>query len=267
MVVFRRAAGPDSFGCFRINGFFPLGFPVQLAAGVRHAVILFPRVRNAFGNIRRVGRDLAGNDALFHIVHVGQRQMFRRRNIAQKCRPAHSRHRAADRCGDVIVARSNIRDQRPQHIKRRALADGLLYFHVGRDLVQGHMTRPFHHHLHVFFPGPLGQFAQTHQLFDLALIRGIRQTARTAGVPQADGHIMFPADFQDLIIVFIKRIFFPRHAHPGKDETAAPAHKVHFPLSCANLFNGLARNAAVQGYKIHAVFRVQADYVNKISGR
>ena len=78
---------------------------------------------------------------------------------------------------------------------------------------------------------------------------------------------MFPADFQNLIVVFVKGIFFPRHAHPGKDQAAPAAYQVHFPFASADLFNRFPGNAAVKGHKVHPVFCVKTHYVNKIFGR
>ena len=159
MVVFRRPACTDGFSSFRIDCLFPLSLPVQFATGFCHPVILFPGVGNAFGNVCRVCRNPAGDDALFHIFHVGQGQVFCRRHITQKRRAGHSCHGPADGCRNVIVARSDIRNQGSQYIKRRAFTDRLLYFHVSRNLIQRHMTRAFHHDLHILFPGPLRQFA------------------------------------------------------------------------------------------------------------
>ena len=78
---------------------------------------------------------------------------------------------------------------------------------------------------------------------------------------------MFPADIQNFIIVFIKRIFLSGHAHPGKNQTAAPTHQIHFTLAGPDLFNGFTGNTAVQGYKVHPIFCVKTNHVNEIFGR
>ena len=143
----------------------------------------------------------------------------------------------------------------------------LLQLHIGGDLVHGHMARTLHHHLHILGPGPLGQLSQTHQLLDLANIAAVRQAAGPAGVSQGDGHVVLPADLQNLIKVLVEGVLLPGHAHPGKHQGAAPGHNIHLPLVLLNLLDGLAGDAAVKGYKIHAVLRVQPDHVQKILGR
>ena len=128
------------------------------------------------------------------------------------------------------------------------------------------MARPFYHHLHVLFPGTFGQLAQAHQLFDLAYVGAIGQTAGAAGVAQGDRYVIFPADFKNFVKIFVKGVFLAGHAHPGKYQGASPGYNVHFPFVFLNLLNGLARNAAVERHKIHAVLGMEPYHVNKILG-
>ena len=67
---------------------------------------------------------------------------------------------------------------------------------------------------------------------------------------------MLAADFQDLIIIFIERIFLPCHTHPGKDQGTAAGYDIHLALVGTDLIDGLSCDATVQCYEIHAVFRV-----------
>lgn len=68
VIVLRGTIGTDRFGGFRVQGAFPLLFPVQGPAGVAHFVVDFPGAPDAFGNVRSVGGDFAGDDALFHVL-------------------------------------------------------------------------------------------------------------------------------------------------------------------------------------------------------
>ena len=108
------------------------------------------------------------------------------------------------------------------------------------------------------------RFAQADKFLDLAHIARIRQAAGAAGIPQGYGHVIFPADVQDLVIVFIEGVFLPCHAHPGKHQGTAAGNNIHLPLVLFDLLNGLPGNPAVQGHKVHAVLRVQADHVNEV---
>ena len=59
-----------------------------------------------------MGGDAAGDDALLHVVYVGQGQMLRRSDVAQEGRAIHGRDGPADGSGDVVIARGDIRHQR-----------------------------------------------------------------------------------------------------------------------------------------------------------
>ena len=179
----------------------------------------------------------------------------------------HSGYCSADGGSDMIVTGGDVGDQRAKYIEGGAHTDGLLDLHVGGDLVQRHMAGALHHDLHVLVPGTAGQLAQPDQLLDLAHVGGIGQTAGAAGVPQGDGHIVLPADVQDLIIIFVEGVLLPGHAHPGEHQGAAPGDDIHFPLMLPDLVDGLSCNAAVEGDEVHSVLGMEADHVNKVPGR
>ena len=77
---------------------------------------------------------------------------------------------------------------------------------------------------------------------------------------------MLFTDVQNLVKMLIKWIFLSGHAHPGKYQASATADNVHFPFMFADLLNGLSGNSAVQGYKIHTIFRMQTHHIDKILG-
>ena len=264
MVVLRAAAVADRYGCFGVYRAGELGIPVELAARVRHAVVDVARAGDPLGDVSRVRRDLGGDDALLDVVDIGKRQVLGRRHVAKESRAVHGSHSAADRGSDVVVAGRDVCDKGPQNIEGRAHADGLLHLHICCDLVQRHVSGSFDHDLNVVGPCSFGELAEADQFFDLAHICRVCKTARSAGVSEGDRHIVFLADLQDLVIVLIERIFISRHAHPGKDKTSAAADDIHLSLVPADLFDGLAGDAAVQCHEIHAVLRVEANYVDEI---
>src|SRR5699024_7970276 len=83
---------------------------------------------------------------------------------------------------------------------------------------------------------------------------------------QRDGHIVLPADVQDLVEILVEGVFLAGHAHPGKDQGAAPGDDVHLPFLGPDLVDGPAGDAAVEGHKIHAVLSVEADLLDEIPG-
>ena len=190
--------------------------------------------------------------------------MLCRRDVAQECRAVHCGNGAADGTRDVVIARCDVGDQRSEDIERCAHAQRLLYFHVCRNLVERNVTRTLDHDLYVVRPCALGQLAQTNQLLDLADIGRVSQTARTAGVAQRYGDVILLTDVQNLVKVLVERVLLAGHAHPGKDKAAAAADDVHLTLVLADLLNGLAGDAAVQGDKVHAVLSVQTDNVDEV---
>ena len=128
------------------------------------------------------------------------------------------------------------------------------------------MARAFYHNLYVVIPCSLGQFSKSYQLFNLTYICGICQTTRSAGITQRNGHIILFADIKDFIIILVKRIFLSGHAHPCKYQTSATAYDVHFTFMFFDLFNGLSCNSTVECHKIHSIFGMHPNDINKISG-
>ena len=198
--------------------------------------------------------DPGGHDPFPDIVDVRQAQVFRRGHIAQEVGAGEGGQGAADGGGDVVIAGSDIGDQRPQHIEGSTMADPFLELHVGGNLVVGDVARSFHHDLYALGPGPLGQFAQVQQFLDLGPVGGVRQATGTAAVAQADGHVIFGTDVQDLIVEFVEGVFLPVVEHPAGQEGTTPAHNVHFPAFTDQVVEALAGEAAVHGHEVSPVF-------------
>ena len=79
--------------------------------------------------------------------------MLGRRDVAQEVGAARGRgHSSADGGRDMIVARRDVGDERPQHVEGRVVAQALLQLHVGGDLVERHVARALHYHLHARIP-------------------------------------------------------------------------------------------------------------------
>ena len=75
---------------------------------------------------------------------------------------------------------------------------------------------------------------------------------------------MFLTDIKDLIIIFVKWIFFSCHAHPCKYKTSTTTYNVHLSLMIFDLVNGLSCDSAMKCYKIHSIFRMQSYHINKV---
>ena len=77
---------------------------------------------------------------------------------------------------------------------------------------------------------------------------------------------MLFADIQNFVEILVKGIFLSGHAHPGEHQAAASADDVHLPFVLADLLDGLAGDAAVQGDKVHPILRMEAHHIDKIFG-
>jgi len=69
---------------------------------------------HALDDVGRVGGDLRGDEALADVVVRGQAEVLGRRNIAEEIGPGRRGHGPADGRDDVVVARRDVRDERPR---------------------------------------------------------------------------------------------------------------------------------------------------------
>src|SRR5262249_54920716 len=85
--------------------------------------------------------------------------------------------RCADCRGDVVVARSDVDDQRSQSVERSAVTKFDFLVDLLLDLVQRDMSRTLDHHLHIALPGFLREFAQGLEFCKLRFIAGVGDAA------------------------------------------------------------------------------------------
>ena len=142
--------------------------------------------------------------------------MLGRRHVAQEVGAGAGGDSAADGCGDVVVAHADIGHQRPEHIERGVVAQALLQFHVGGDLVERHVTRALDHDLDAGGPGALAQLAELNHLGGLGGVVGVVEAARAAGVAERNRHVVLMADFEQLVVELIEGVLVAGDLHPAK---------------------------------------------------
>ena len=86
----------------------------------------------------------------------------------------------------MVVAGSDIGDQRAERVERRFVAELLLLVHLLLDLVERNVAGTFDHHLHVVLPGFAGQFAQGLQFGELRFVAGVGDAAGPQPVAQRE---------------------------------------------------------------------------------
>ena len=187
-----------------------------------HFIIPISRVGNSLSDISGMSGNLCRDYSLFHIVDIRQAKMLRRSDVTKESRSVLRGDCAANCRCYMIISGSYIRDNRTENIERRAVTKGFLNFHISRDLVHRHMSRPLNHDLDIFCPCALCKLTERYKLLYLSRVGSVRDTSRTAGVTQAQGHIVLTANLKNIVEMLVKGIFLSGHLHPGKnDRTAA----------------------------------------------
>ena len=162
-----------------------------------------------------MGGDLGGDHAFPDIVHVREREVLSRRYVTQKISPRHSGQGPANGPGDVVVPGADVGDQRPENVKRRAVAQSFLQHDVSLHLVKGNVPGAFDHHLYAGFPCPEGQLAQRDELFELGGVSGVGQAAGPQAVTKTDGDVVFFENLEDLVVSGIEG-GFPGFPSPSR---------------------------------------------------
>ena len=152
----------------------------------------------SLGEIGRMRGDLIGDHAGLDVVAVRQAEMLFRRDVAEHGRAVPANLRRADRRGDVIVSRRDIRRKRTERVERRLAAPFELFLHVLLDEMHGHVARPFIHDLDAVVPGDARQFALRLELGELRFVVGISDRTWTQAVAERERHVVLAHDLADL---------------------------------------------------------------------
>src|SRR5262249_31190344 len=104
-----------------IEGEGKLLFPVEGVTSVAERVVTILGSGPVAGDVRRVRRDLVGDDPVLHVLFIGQAQVLLGRNVTEHGSAVPADHRGADGRSDVVIVGSNVSNERPQRVKRRAV--------------------------------------------------------------------------------------------------------------------------------------------------
>ena len=121
--------------------------PAELEARLGERVVAELRARVALGEVGRVRGDLVRDHALLDVVAVREAKVLLGRDVAEQRRARRADRRRADRRGDVVVARRDVRRERAQRVEGRLGAPVELLGHVLGDLVERDVARALVHHL------------------------------------------------------------------------------------------------------------------------
>src|SRR5580704_2155700 len=104
--------------------------------------------------------DFVADNARPNILLIRQTKVFFGRNVAEHSGPVPPDLRRSDRAGYVIVAGSDVGDERTQRVKGSLETVPQLFVHVLPDTLHRDMTGTFNHHLDVMLPSTFGQLSE-----------------------------------------------------------------------------------------------------------
>src|SRR5580704_14132514 len=105
--------------------------------------------------------DFVADDACTNILFIRETKVFLGRNVAEHRGPVPTDLRRANRAGYVIVARSDVGDERTQGVKGSLQTLPQLFVHVLLNTLHRDMPGTFNHHLHVLLPSALRQLSES----------------------------------------------------------------------------------------------------------
>ena len=252
------------FGLLAVDGLVEHRGPVEALACASHAVVPIASARNAVRQVGGVRGNFRGDNALAYILHARQAQVLGGSHVAQEVGAVCCGDRTANGRRNVVVARRDIGHQRPQHVERRVVAQGLLDLHVGRNFVERHVSRALNHDLYVALPRARGKKAQLNELAYLARVGGVAHAARAQRVAERNGDVVFVQNVEQFVVVLEERVFVARHFHPGVNQAAAAAHNVHHAAAALEAVDALAVEAGVNRHEVHALFGMRAHNVKEV---
>ena len=226
-------------------------FPAEFKARLGDGVVAVLRAGMALRQVRRVRRDLVGDDAVFHVLLVRQAEVFLGRNVAEHRAAIPANHRRTDAAGDVVVAGRDVGGERPERVERRFAAPFELLVHVLLDHVQRHVAGAFVHDLHALGPCALGQFALDLKFTELRLVIRIGNAAGPQSVADGKRNIIRGHDVADFVPVGVEEIFLVMREAPfGHDAAAARDDARH---AVGRERHKTQQHAGVDGEIVHAL--------------
>ena len=170
-----------------------------------------------------VGGDLVGDDAVLHVLLVGQAEVLFRRDVAEHRRAVPADHGRADGGGDVVVAGGDVGDERAEDVEGRAVAELDFLVDLLLDLVHGDVAGAFDHDLHVVLPGLAGELAEGLQFGELRFVAGVGDAAGAEAVAEREADVVLRHDLDDAVEVLVEEVLLVVRGHPLREDRAAAA--------------------------------------------
>ena len=164
----------------------------------------------------------------------------------------------------MIISWGNISYQRSKNIERRIMTYPLLQSHICRNFIHSHMSGTLDHYLNVLFPCTLSQIPKFNKFRNLPGISTVMDRSRSKSVTKTNRNIIFTKYFQNIIIVFIERIFISRHFHPCKKQWTAPWYNICKSSLSFECFNSSPVNSGMNRLEINALLSMSLHNPEKV---
>ena len=124
--------------------------------------------------------------------------------------------------GDVVVAGSDVGDERAERVEGRAVAELDFFVDLLFDLVERNVAGAFDHDLNIVLPGDAGQFAESFEFGELGFVAGVGKAAGAQAVAERERDVVFRHDLADVVEVRVEEVLLVMMRHPlGQDRAAA----------------------------------------------
>ena len=191
-----------------------LVLPTKFKAGLGYRVVAILRAGMTLREVGCMGRNLVGDHAVLNVFFIRQSEMLLRRDVAEHRATIPSDHRRTDSACDVVVARSDIRRERPERVKWSLMAPFKLLRHVFLNHVHGHVTRTLVHDLHPLGPSAISEFPLHLQFPKLRLVVSVSDRAGPQPISNTEAYVVGRHDVTDVIPMRVEEIFFVMREAP-----------------------------------------------------
>ena len=131
-----------------------------------------------------MGSELVGHDSLTDVIALREAEVLLLRDVAEHSGTLMPYDRGTDSPCDVVVASTDVGDQRAEGVEGGFIAVEEFARHILGDEVHGDVPRSLDHHLHVVASSDTVEFAEGLQLCHLCRIVGVMDTAWTEAIAE-----------------------------------------------------------------------------------
>ena len=158
--------------------------PAEFKSRLTHRIVPQVGRRVSLRQVSSMGSELIGHDSLTDVIALGEAEVLLLRDVAEHGGTLMPDDRGTDSPRDVVVASTDIGDQRAEGVEGGFIAVEEFARHILGDEVHGDVTRSLDHHLHVVASSDAIEFAESLQLCHLCRIVGVMDTAWTQAIAE-----------------------------------------------------------------------------------